>query len=141
MEDLEIAKKRLHQKNLTLSIVRDSEVIFESKAHGIFSLINLIENLGNAIKGASVADKVVGKAAALLFAYAGVKAVYAETLSEKAKPVFEKYGIYLEWSKLVEKILNASGKEICPFEKAVLEIDEPIEAMKSLKLCEPFEAG
>ncbi|MEM3703232.1 MAG: DUF1893 domain-containing protein [Candidatus Bathyarchaeia archaeon] len=133
MEDLEIAKKRLCEKNLTLSIVKNSEVIFESKAHGVFSFLGAIERLGDKIRGASVADKIVGKAIALLCIYAGVKAVYAATLSRKAKQVFEKYGVQFEWDKLVEKILNASKKEICPFEKTALEINNPDEAYRKFK--------
>ncbi len=132
-EDLEIAKKRLCEDNLTLSIVKGSKVIFESKTHGIFSFLQAIERFGEGLKGASVADKVVGKTIALLCIYAGVKAVYAETLSKKAKPVFEKHKVYFEFGNLVEKILGASKKTICPFEKAALKIDKPEEAYRKFK--------
>lgn len=132
-EDLEIAKRRLCTENLTLSIVKSSKVIFESKTHGIFSFLEAIERFGEGLKGASVADKVVGKAIALLCIYAGVKAVYAETLSRKAKPVFEKHKVYFEFGNLVEKILDASKKAMCPFEKAALKIDKPEIAYRKFK--------
>lgn len=132
-EDLEIAKRRLCGDHLTLSIVKNSRVIFESKTHGISSFLEAIERLGEGLRGASIADKVVGKAIALLCIYAGVKAVYAETLSKKAKPVFEKHKVYFEFSNLVEKILDASKKTMCPFENAALKIGKPEEAYRKFK--------
>lgn len=132
-EDLEIAKRRLREGNLTLSIVKSSKVIFESKAHGIFSFLEAVERFGEELKGASVADKVVGKAIALLCIYAEVKAVYAETLSRKAKPVFEKYKVHFEFGNLVEKILDVSKKTMCPFERTALKIDKPEEAYRKFK--------
>ncbi|MEM2463875.1 MAG: DUF1893 domain-containing protein, partial [Candidatus Bathyarchaeia archaeon] len=65
--------------------------------------------------------------------YAGIQAVYALTLSLKAKQILEKNAIYLEWETIVDRILNASGKDACPFEKAVMETDNPKEAYEKLK--------
>lgn len=132
-QDLEIAKIRLFENNLTLSIVKSSKVVFESRSHGIGGFLEAIEKSGDKMMGASVADKVVGKAVALLCVYAGVRAVYAGTLSIKAKTVFERNGIYLETGKIVDKILDRSGREMCPFEKASLKIDSSEEAYRKFK--------
>lgn len=132
-EDLEIAKRRLCEDNLTLSMVKGSKVIFESKTHGISSFLEAIEKLGEELRGASIADKVVGKAIALLCIHAGIKAVYAETLSKKAKQFLEKYKVHFEFSNLVEKILDASKKAMCPFEKAASKIGKPEEAYRKFK--------
>ncbi|MGB9959853.1 MAG: DUF1893 domain-containing protein [Candidatus Bathyarchaeales archaeon] len=133
MKDLEIAKKRLHSENLALSVVKDSEVIFESKNRGISGFLQALEKFGDRLKGASVADKVVGKAIALLCVYAGIKAVYASTLSKEAKTVFERHKIPFEWDMLVEKILDANKVEACPFEKAAINISDPEEAYIKFK--------
>ena len=114
MKDLEIAKKRLHSENLTLSVVKNSKVIFESKNRGISGFLEALEKFGDSLKGASAADRVVGKAIALLCVYAGIKAVYASTLSKEAKTVFERHKVYFEWDMLVEKILNADKVDACP---------------------------
>lgn len=132
-ENLEIAKDTLHRKNLTLVIVKESKVLFESKVHGVSAFLEALDMLGAQIMGASVADKVVGKAIALLCIQAGIQAVYALTLSLKAKQFLEKHSIHLEWETLVDKILNASGTDTCPFEKAVMKIENPEEAYKKLK--------
>lgn len=133
MEDLEIAKKRLHNENLTLSIVKNARIVFKSKNHGISGLLEALEKFGTILNGASAADKVVGKAIALLFVYAGIKAVYASTLSQGAKTVFEKYRLTCEWDRLVEKILDAKKLEACPFEKAAANIESPEEAYVKFK--------
>ncbi|MEM3566356.1 MAG: DUF1893 domain-containing protein [Candidatus Bathyarchaeia archaeon] len=132
-EDLEIAKNRLRKKGLTLVVVKDSRVLFESKARGVSSFIEALDVLGDNLKDASVADKVIGKAVALLCIYAGVRAVYALTLSLEAKQVFENYKVCLEWDRLVEKILDVSGRDACPFEKAAIEIDNPEDAYRKFK--------
>ncbi len=133
MKDLEIVKKRLHSENLALSVVKDSEVIFESKNRGISGFLQALEKFGDRLKGASVADKVVGKAIALLCVYAGIKAVYASTLSKEARTVFERHKIPFEWDMLVEKILDANKVEACPFEKTAINISDPEEAYIKFK--------
>jgi len=132
-EDLEIAKRKLKENVLTLVIVKDSKVLFKSKSHGVSGFLKALDKLKEKIMGASIADKVVGKAMALLCVYAGVKAVYAPTMSTKAEQFLKNYGIHIEWDSLVENILDASGKDICPFEKAATEINNPEEAYAKFK--------
>jgi hypothetical protein len=133
MQDLEMAKKRMNEKGLTLSIVKNSEIIFESASHGISGVLEAVEKLGDKLEGASVADRVAGKAIALLCVYAKVKAMYAMTLSKKAKAVFENHAIYHEGDNLVESILDIDKAGICPFEKLATEISDPLEAYERLK--------
>jgi uncharacterized linocin/CFP29 family protein len=133
IKDLELAKRKLKEDGLTLAIVKDSKVLFESKSHGVSGFLEALNKLKEKIMGASVADKVVGKAIALLCVYAGVKAVYAPTMSTKAEQFLKNYGIHLEWDTLVENILDASGKGFCPFEKAATEINNPKEAYAKFK--------
>jgi len=132
-EDLELAKKKLHEKGLTLVIVKDSRVLFESRAHGVSAFLEALDKFWDKMRGTSVADKVIGKAIALLCIYAKVRAVYSSTISVKAKQIFENHNVHFEWDTLVEKILDAHGGDVCPFEKAIMEIDNPKEAYEKLK--------
>lgn len=134
MQDLEIAKKRLSEKSLVLSIVKRGGIILETASNGISGFLGAIGKFGNRLEGSSVADKIVGKAIALLCVYAKVEAVYAKILSKEAEKVFEKYKIYHEWDVMVENILNVSKVEKCPFEKLAAEISDPKDAYKKLKL-------
>ncbi len=101
--------------------------------HGIVSLLNGIESLGRNLEEAAVADKVVGKAAALLCAFSRVKSVFALTLSIEGRKTLEESEIIYEFENLVPKILDKSGKDMCPFEKFSLSIENPKEAYFKLK--------
>ena len=133
MQDLETAKKHLHEKNLTLSIVKNDKIIFETASRGVSGFLEAIEKLENQLEGASVADRIVGKAIALLCVYSKVKAVHATVLSKKAKAVFEENVVYHEWNGLVESILDASKTGVCPFEKLAEKISDPTDAYRRLK--------
>lgn len=133
MKDLEQAKTRIREKNLTLSIVKDGEIIVETDSHRIFGFLDAIEKLGNELHGASLADRVVGRAIALLSVHAKIKALYAVVLSKKAKSVLERNRIYYEWDNLVESILDVDKKGICPFEKLAEESTGPEDLYRALK--------
>ena len=133
MNDLETAKKQLTQKQLTLIIVKNNVTLFETQSHRILGFLKAIEELGRNLKDASVADKVVGKAVALLCAYAGIKAVYAETLSRNARDVFEGSKITVEWKEFVDTILDTSKNDVCPFEKEAAKIITPEDAYEKFK--------
>jgi thioredoxin 1 len=133
MEDLDVAKKRLQENSLTLTIVNSGKIIFETASRGISGFLEAIEKFEDNLQEASVADRVIGKAIALLCVYAKVKAVYAIVLSEKAKAVFEQNMIYHEWNELVESILDWDNRELCPFEKLAAKISNPSDAYKMLK--------
>ena len=133
IKDLERAREILREEKLSLVIVKNGEVIFSSSSSGINSILQAIEDFGDHISGASVADKVVGKAAALLFAYSRIKGAYAVILSIEGLNTLRKNRILVDYENLVPRILNKSGKDICPFEKIVLEVESPSQAYKELK--------
>jgi hypothetical protein len=133
MNDMEIAKHVLCEKELTLAIVKNGEVLFETRSHRISGFLGAIEQFGDELEGASLADRVAGKAIALLCVYARVKEVYAEVLSWKAKAVFEQNGIRHEWKELVENVLDLNKSGVCPFEKAAADVSDPREAYRIFK--------
>ncbi|MGQ9624681.1 MAG: DUF1893 domain-containing protein [Candidatus Bathycorpusculaceae bacterium] len=133
LKDLEIAKNRLKEGNLTLSIVKNGKVLFETASHGVSGFLEAVEKCGDRLEKASVADMIVGKAIALLCLYAKVRAVYAVTLSKKAKAVLEENSIYHSWENVVENILGADRESVCPFEKLAEEISNPKIAYEKLR--------
>ena len=108
----------------------DDEIV--SKARGIRPLIDLI-NDGKTYEGYSAADKIVGKAAALLFVKAKVKSVYAEVASEPAEAVFRKAGVPFSYGTLTRYIVNRSGDGPCPMEATVFSVDDPEQAFILLR--------
>ena len=125
MGDLEVAKEALRRGGYSLVIVKDGRMIYASKSHGIGGILRAIEELDNQIEGASVADRIIGKAAALLLVYSKVKDAYAVIISRSGLETLRSHGIQVDYENLVRKILDRSGREICPFEKIALEIDSP----------------
>jgi hypothetical protein len=141
MSDVNTAKSRLYGENLTLVVVKRGEVLFETGSHRISGFLGAIEQLSVRLAGASVADRVAGKAVALLCVYAGISEVYAEVLSRKAQAVFEENGIACEWKELVDNILDLNRSGVCPFEKAAAEISDPEKAYAAFKaLQQSFKA-
>ena len=133
MTDLQTAKNSL--EGHTICLCREGKCLF-SERRGIAPMMDFIAD-GVELAGYSVADLVVGKAAAMLFIKCKIKKVYAKTLSESAKRVLELYGVDYEYETLAEKIINREGTDICPMEKAVSNTDDIEKAYSVLqnKLC------
>lgn len=85
------------------------------------------------LNGFSAADKIVGKAAAMLFVSVGVREVYACVMSEQAVKVFLKYGVQHSCDTLTQAIINRTGTGLCPMEQAVKDIENPSEAFDAVK--------
>lgn len=131
--DLEIARKHLASEGKTLVLARNGEIIASSSGHGIVDLVRFADALGDGLIGASIADKVVGKAVALLVRYAGITAVYAVTMSESAEAALEGAEIKYSYGKLIPTIMNRTGDDLCPMEKLSLSYDNPAEGFLALK--------
>lgn len=127
-DDMEMAKRILNENELSLVIVNKSNIIFKSQESGIRSLIQAIETSGETLLRASVADKIVGKAAALLMLYAGMDNVHANLVSEPAEQLLSGRKKNLSYLKMVTNILNRDRSDICPMEKMSLKMQSPEEA-------------
>lgn len=121
MNDLELAKDGL--TGHTICLCKDGKCLY-SEEKGIKPMINFISN-GTVLQGYSVADLVVGKAAALLFVKSGIVNVFAKVLSQSGKQILDEFGIHYEYEKMVEKIINRLGTDICPMEKTVMNTNNP----------------
>lgn len=118
-KDLITAQNNL--KGHSLVLCKDGKMLFGEK-RGISPMLDFIDG-GIDLCGYSASDLVVGKAAAMLFVKAKIKAVYAEVLSEKGKYFLQKNAIPFSYGVLTENIINRDGTDICPMEKAVKDID------------------
>lgn len=98
---------------------------------GVAPLIALIDS-GADLSGMSAADVVVGKAAALLLAYAGVKEVYGKVMSDPAEAL-AKLCIPASWGERTPYIINRRGDGMCPMEIAVSGTDDPSEALSAVR--------
>jgi hypothetical protein len=131
--DLELAKSRLKDRDLTLVIVKEDKVIFETRSQGVGGFLQAIEKSGKGLIASSVADKIVGAAAAMLCVYSEVSSVFAATISEEGIKVLEDNEIIYQFENEVPNILNHDGTDVCPFEKLVIGCRDPKEAYTKLK--------
>lgn len=117
MSDLSRAKELYRNGAYTCVLVKGDRV-YTSEKCGILPLVELIDS-AESFNGFSAADKIVGKAAAMLYSYLGVSNVYAEVMSGAGAEVLSANGIAYECDALTDKIINRAGTDICPMEKAV----------------------
>ena len=127
MTPLEQAKSLLITTNSTIAVVSNGEV-FTSQERGVKPLLHLLTEKKGFLKGASVTDKVIGKAAALLMVLGEIKEVHTLIISEPAVKVFEKHNIPCFYDKKVTRIANRAGDGLCPMETLCLDVENPQEA-------------
>ena len=130
MKDIVKAKEILKQGHTCVLVKGDKHLISDDS--GISPVMNWIKQNKN-LEGFSVADKIVGKAVALLFVKVGVKEVFAEVLSKSAKSVLGGHKIPYSCELETEKIINRAGTGICPMEQCVEKIDDCEEAYVALQ--------
>lgn len=130
MSDIEKAKEKL-AKDTTCVLVKEDKIIL-SKDKGIAPILKFI-NAGENLENFSLADRIVGKAVAMLVVYSKIREVYAEVLSEKGEEVLKKHNIKYSYKTLTEKIINRKGDDICPMEKTVSKIYDATLAYHALK--------
>ena len=131
--DLELAKLKLNEDDLSLVIVKNGAVIFETSKQGISGFLQALEKQDKNLVAASAADKIVGVAAAMLCVYAGVSSVFALTISEAGIRILEDNNIACVFEKKVTRILNRNKTDVCPFEKLAMSSGSPDDAYVKLK--------
>ena len=129
--DLNKARSILETGDYTCVICR-GENIYTATERGVKPLLNWLDN-GLDLTDYSAADRVVGRATAFLYCLLGVKEVYARVMSHPAAEVLKAAGIAAEAGQLVEGIINRRGTGPCPFEAAVLDIQDPQEALAAIR--------
>lgn len=98
---------------------------------GVSDLLRLTDTAPALLQGATIADKVVGKAAAALLIQAGVHAVWAGTISQSALTLFAQSAtatadgattpVSITYATVVDHIMNRDLTDWCPMERACYE--------------------
>lgn len=100
---------------------------------GVADLLELSEKWPQFLNDASIADKVVGRGAALLLVRGHIASVYACVISSGALDVLRRNGIAIEFDTEVPFIVNRRGDGVCPVESLTSDTDNPDEAYKRIK--------
>ncbi|MBC8591326.1 ECF transporter S component [Wansuia hejianensis] len=124
MKDIELAKELLEKNDYTLVAVKEGEVIFSSKEKGIKPMYDVATRMRDKIKDASIADRVIGRGAALLCSDLGIKELYGKLMSKAGVEILEDNNILYSYKELCNYIKNRDGSDFCPIEKLSIDVHE-----------------
>lgn len=129
--NLEELKKCLKDNNATLAAYTQYG-LYISHDRGIAPILNKLEEDESYFKDAVIVDKVIGKAACMLFILSGVKYIYGEVMSKKAVEILDEYQVEYSFHQLTDYIVNRTHTDMCPMEKTVWDIYDLNEAKIAL---------
>ena len=129
MDDLANARHLLTSGGYTCVLCKGDKV-YTSANRGVKPLMDLLDT---DVAGYSAADKVVGKATALLYCLLGIKALHAGIISDAAIQVLRAHSIPVQWDSRVAFIKNREGTGCCPMEMATEGISDPADAPVAIR--------
>lgn len=131
ISDLEKAVKLLKENHLTFVAVKENKNI-TSKQRGVKPLLELLENNID-LCGFSIADKVIGKAAAFLYVLLSPNEIKTGVISKPALKVLKTNNINVHYDTLTDAIRNRDNTGFCPMETAVIYTDDAYKALELIK--------
>ena len=100
MSKIEEVKNILYSKEASLVVCYSNGEIKEYYQNRVNDIKDILHENEDALKGAIIADKVIGKLAASLLVVSGVSKIYADVISRYAIPVLEENCIEYEYGKI-----------------------------------------
>jgi hypothetical protein len=131
ISDLEKAVKLLKENQLTFAAVKENKNI-TSKQRGVKPLLELLEG-NTSLCGFSVADKVIGKAAAFLYVLLSPDKISTGVVSKSALDVLKRNNINVHYDILTDSIRNRDNTGSCPMEATVMDTDDAYKALELIK--------
>jgi hypothetical protein len=119
---------------MNLLIFQGHDLIYSSSGRGVSPLLEAIEEVGlEGLKGVLTADRIVGRAAALLNVYMGASAVHALVISAGAEELFKGHGVAFDFVEETDMVKDVDGVLFCPFERLVQGISDPEVAFVAIR--------
>jgi hypothetical protein len=111
---------------VTLRVYHEKREVFSSTGKWLYPLFELEEFLRSCsypTQSLRLEDKIVGKAAALLFVRLGIREVKAGVLSKPGRTVLERHNLRYSAKQIVERI-------DCQTESLLAEVEDPEQAYR-----------
>jgi len=122
----------LNEQCLSLLVFnRDSLTTHANR--GIQDLLQLISEQPERLKGAVVADKIIGKSAAAIMIVGGVKQVHTNIICTPARELFEANGVQVFANEEVPMIMNRNRSGMCPMDTQINEVESVEECVAILQ--------
>ena len=100
---------------------------------GVMDLLRLLHEDPQLLRGAFVADKVVGKGAAALMVLGGVAELYTDVISTPARQLLEAGGVKVAAATESANIRNRAGDGICPVESLCADCTTAAECLPKIE--------
>lgn len=125
----------LHSGNHALAVRTAKGCTLTFDGRGVSDLLRLLDAEPQTLRGAAVADKVVGKAAAALMIAGRISAIHADTISDQALQLFNANApqIAVGYDKIVPHIINRQQTGWCPMELACRDCQTAEECIIKIK--------
>lgn len=120
-------------RDCRMAVVRGGREAYTSQERGIGALLDLALHQPEVLRGGILADRIVGKAAAMLCVLGGVKYVSGEIMTQGAVNYLEAHGVPYRYENGVTRLLGPDGTGDCPLELAVAALEDPGEAAAALE--------
>jgi hypothetical protein len=133
LKDIELARKVITSEDVSIVVVKYNKIWKKKKEHGLKPLLDVIDEIGEELQGAIIGDKILGRASSLLCRYAQVAGVYSPQGTKTGIALLIMGGIPCQIDRMIPKIQNKDGSDLCPFEKMLDGITEPDKAYNILK--------
>ncbi len=127
------AKEMIASGEYTFIVISKGIIVHKDSGNGVKPIMKVINENRDLLKDAVIADKIIGKAAALLLDLGGARKIYGALMSRAAKDYLDQRGIENDCGRCIQVISNRKGDGICPLERAVADIDDPAEGYERLK--------
>ena len=132
-EDVKTARAERERRKLALVLVKDGRVLATGERGGVVDLLAILDRKdAGQFRGAVLADRVVGKAAAMLARAAGGARVHAALMSDPGARALDEARIPHGADRRVPRILNRAGDDLCPMEKLSLPHTDPQKCRRDL---------
>ncbi len=123
----------LHKGNYSC-VIKNGNTIRTFTQRGVNDLYYLFTNEPDFLRGAIVADKIVGKAAAAIMIAGGVKSLYTDIISTKAIDVLKNSNTVYNFKTQIDVVINRDKTNMCPLEKACFDIKKIPDIIKTISL-------
>ena len=111
----------------------DSPQVLTYDTKGIATLLQIVNDGSGLLSGATVVDKVVGKAAAALLILGGARELHALLISSGAVDLLASAGVKVSYDRQTDHILNSARTDWCPMEKACRDCNTAEECLTAIR--------
>ena len=130
--DLATLHSILRQGDHSLVVATAAGAISTYDSPGVVDLYKLNTESPEILKGALVADKIVGKGAAALMVEGRVKGVQTDVITREAIDYLRNHGVEVKYEQVIDSIINRTGTGMCPVESRCKSIENPDECLKTI---------